>query len=254
MKIQMNQIAFALALISVVASATASADMSIEQSRTFNSGGGSTTMKTGVAPSNFDPNLIAYRLTMVNGDYMGKLWAMTPEQPTAASWRAASTAVANGNVLAGNRRVGGSFLPTITGWVAWGIQSGFIDPDYYSQALGGCLTRESGMSGGLDGLVYRMQSCQVEAYIQSYAINPNGYAGGNLMGLVPLCEVQQQNDCNITGGAFNPMARLRAELAASAAKQKEEANNAKWSVMAKHSAAYQRYMTLKDGKTPGAPQ
>lgn len=255
MKIKVNQLALAFALVSLFGSATASADMGIEQSRTFNSGGGQTTMKMGVSPSEFDPMQIAYKLTMAQGE-MAELWAMTPEQPSLASQRAAEQALNNGIDMAirsipqfGIGGVGGSFLPTITSWVAWGIQQGFVAPDYYSQVLASCLVRESGNTGE-DGMMFRRQACQVQAYIQSYALNPKGYAGGNLMGLVPLCEVQQQNDCNITGGSFNPMARLREEQAARAAKQQEAANNAASRAMVMHNAAYQRYLALKDGKTP----
>lgn len=248
MKIKIKLIAIAVLLTAGYGSAHA--DLSIEQSRQFNSGGQSQTIKTGVAPSDFDPNLIAYKLTMAGGGEMGQLWAATPEQPTAASWKAANQAVANGANLAGGAisSVGGTFLTSVTGWVAWGIQSGFIDPGYYSRLLASCITRESGNTD-FQGLMYRRQSCQVSAYIQAYALNPRGYVGGNLMGLVPLCEVQQQNDCDITSGQFDPMAALKRNQAKAAQEQQALQSQMRWNAMSMHSQKFALYLALKHCKT-----
>lgn len=247
MKINFQKTALALALIFAGAQA-AHADLGIEQSRTFNSGGGQTTMKMGVAPSDFDPTEIAYKITTAGTGELGQLWGVTPEQPSLASERAAQQAVINGANMAarsvpqfGIGGVGGNFLPSITDWVAWGIQAGFISPGYYSQVLANCLVRESGNTSE-EGRMFRTQACQVQAYIQSYAVNPKGYVGGNLMGLVPLCEVQQQNDCNITGGSFNPMARLQQVRAERAA---EERNLP----LQMHAEKYALYLALKDCKS-----
>jgi hypothetical protein len=97
--------------------------------------------------------------------------------------------------------------------------------------------------------MFRRQGCQVEAYIKSYAMNPKGYAGGNLMGLVPLCEVQQQNDCNITSGSFDPMERLQQMQAARAAEERQMKAQLRWNAVSMHSQKFAEYLGLKHCKS-----
>lgn len=144
-------------------------------------------------------------------------------------------------------------FPQVVNWAAWGIQKGWIDPSHLSRAYASCI-RQQLADLSAENILFSKKAgiCGVQAYIQAYAVNPQGYAGGNMKGLIPLCEVQQGNDCNITGGEYDPWAIFKARLRKTEQQiQAQESSQAAFA-STQHAYEVQHAALLAAGKTAEA--
>lgn len=235
----------------IVGLAAAHADMSIEQSRSFQQGGQTQTQTYGVKPGDFDAGAIAFALFQPSPQLI--VYGITPTQPSTAALESVKRAVMDYMPPAplGAGRLYG-VASQVYQWAAWGVDSGWLDADYFGRLTGSCVTSHLGeFQSGVPwaAMPSSTTACAVSAYLQAYSVNPRGYVAGNLMGLVPLCEVAQKNDCNITGGAFNPWAIYRQRQEQAAAQAQANLRAAQSRAQEMHEQAYQRYLRLT-GKAP----
>ena len=73
-----------------------------------------------------------------------------------------------------------------------------------------------------------------------------------MKGLIPLCEVAQGNDCNITGGAFNPWAIFKQRLQKTEQQIQAQENSQAGFASTQHQYEVQHAALLAAGKTAAA--
>jgi hypothetical protein len=274
-KIKLHPIAIAvgLALAAGVVSAPAWADggpsISFEQSS--NVGGQTQKFTNSISPDSFSVEVITERLVQADlNSSFGQLnlWATSTPKPIAnpesfglpyppftASELFGSPATSRQDDQDAGQQMARTLPEKIPDyWAAWAAENGLLDYNYYIKIKQQCLASSNtsnayyqNIKNGLLGAT----GCAVKAYIQAY--NYLGFTEKHdLLGMVPLCEVQQANSCGIVPG-FSPSAILNQVIAQRRVRQESAANNAASRAMVLHNQAYQRYLALKDGKTPSQP-
>lgn len=86
-------------------------------------------------------------------------------------------------------------------WVAWAVFHDVFTPEDYEAQLKRLVRPDMlyNLQGGSEAPVaYGRVQLQVDAYINAYAYGQRGFARGNLLPAVPLCEIMQANTCGIT--------------------------------------------------------
>lgn len=90
-------------------------------------------------------------------------------------------------------------------WVAWAVFHDVFTPADYEAQLKRLVRPDllNNFQGGSEAPVaYGRVQLQVDAYINAYAYGQHGFAQGNLLPAVPLCEIMQSNTCGIV--PFDP--------------------------------------------------
>lgn len=257
-----------LALPMARAMAGGGPSISYDQSATV--GGVEQKFQNGIGPSDFDAGQIGIRLTQAAmtlchppyvvtncqpaGNSLLDLWAMTPE-PLKKPLGEYESRVNASNPNQINIYGGGFYVDpavqVVTRWAAWASEQGMLDFNYFvniynqCRALGGAPGSGGGENMTAQGMTANyLAGCAVRAYIGAYTVD--GFTQQhNLKGLVPLCEVQQANSCNILPG-FDPKIALQQYQAQKAAERREAANRAAYNAMVMHNKAHARYECMKN--------
>jgi hypothetical protein len=120
--------------------------------------------------------------------------------------------------------VGTGILPAM--WVADAYRAGLLDKNAYLYNFRQCLAMApqrilgSNFAGSM--LNVEPTKCLIGSYVMTYGVSQNGFPSGNLLPLIPLCEVAQGNSCGIDIGWDNRKNEISNQKKASFEKAKAD--------------------------------